>query len=134
MKYDYPYNLNNTNDEFWIPKVCLTRIILNGNFLNSIKFLLNNGEISGELDWGIHRWNENTPLEYKIEEPFNGYRAYLGEDESDYTGIDDCVDEYIDLDSLKILLLECLNWYEKNHHDECKDINNLKKMIVNSNF
>ncbi|WP_196158675.1 hypothetical protein [Reinekea sp. G2M2-21] len=64
-----------------IARYCINRIFELKNHKVLVSLMLAEGGIGGDLDWGIHKFDEHCVEDYGVSE-FKGWRFYLGADES----------------------------------------------------
>jgi hypothetical protein len=118
MKKDL-FNLGDlkVGDQGWVTKYCLNRLSELQNIENVFRHLLLGGGIGGDIEWGIHRWDENTASDFEVG-PFEGYRFYVGELEHGIDGEGD-IDEFSTDDELKHALASIAKHYiDENPNQE----------------
>ena len=89
-------------DSGWAIKYCLNRLSELKNTESVLEHLLVGGGVGGDMDWGIHKWDEYTQEDYGVGR-FDGYRYYVGEREHGIRGRGD-IEEFTSEDRLKELL------------------------------
>jgi hypothetical protein len=86
-----------------------------------LQHLLVSGGFGGDIDWGIHKWDEYTQEDYGIGR-FDGYRFYVGEREHGIRERGD-IEEFTSEEHLKELLGSMLKAHIKEgaiNEDEAK--------------
>ncbi|SHO58068.1 hypothetical protein VQ7734_03838 [Vibrio quintilis] len=119
MEHGFVFDIND-NDVLWILKYCLNLMSDTSRFAEKIHQLLDDGETGGQVEWGIHRWNEFASIEYEIDE-FDGYRAFMGPEEHG-EGHSEYIDVYFDIKTLKDLLCQVCDWYITQYPEQKNDI------------
>jgi len=94
-------------DSGWAINYCLNRVYELKNIESTLKHLLVNGGIGGDIDWGIHKWDEFTEEDYGVGR-FDGYRYYVGEKDHGILGRG-YIEEFTSEERLKELLAAILN-------------------------
>ena len=122
LKTGYIFDYKNLyiDDPRRIVMTCFNKMnnrLLPGN----LKSLLSNGYIGGDLDWGIHLFDEHTEEDFGVKQ-FDGYRFYLGPDEHE---LPHYLEAYLSANDLKKYLRQVYAWYMRNypaHSSELPDI------------
>lgn len=112
-------------DAGWVTKYCLNRLSELRNTEKIFHHLIVDGGIGGDIDWGIHRWDENTLSDFEVGE-FDGYRFYVGEDEHGIDGVED-MQEFCSELELKTSLLEIAVWRSEVFPEEKIDLEALQE-------
>jgi len=112
-------------DTGWVKKYCLNRLAELKNTKSICRHLLVGGGIGGDIDWGIHRWDENTLIDFGVEK-FDGYRFYVGEDEHGIDGKGDMQD-FCSEEEIKQKLLEIVIWHLHVFPENKNDLMALKE-------
>jgi len=110
----------------WVVKYCINRLASSVRFPSFVRTLQLHGGIGGDVDWGIHRWDENTLEDYGVPE-FDGYRCYVGRAEHGLSQYDD-IDAYIAADELRANLKIALSWYLLKYPEGASDVQNLNEL------
>lgn len=92
----------------WAKKYCLNRISEIEDIVSVVGDLLEKGGIGGDLDWGVHRWDEYSEEDYGVGK-FEGFRYYVGEAEHGQVGRGD-IEDFSGVQELKAHLLEILRY------------------------
>lgn len=108
------------NDPEWVFKCCINRLSENAAFSSNLKSLVSGGGIGGDVDWGIHRWDENTELDYGVTK-FEGYRFYVGAD--DHHTSDSDIEGFKTEAELNSILIDVSCWYKSKHSEKVLEIN-----------
>jgi len=119
MNEYYDLKSININDPEWVVKYCINRLSEVRGFSSALKDLVVGGGIGGDIDWGIHRWDENTELDYGIPK-FEGYRFYVGADEH-CVGNEDIEGFKIEA-ALRSLLIELSDWYKLKYPERVLEV------------
>jgi len=107
------------NDPDWVIKYCINRLSEIRGFSSALRHLFGDGGIGGDIDWGIHRWDENTEVDYGVGK-FDGYRFYVGPDEHG-SNLDE-IEGFRSESDLKNIMLELTSWYTILHPEMAPDI------------
>ena len=104
-----------------VARYCINRMADTINFPSIVTTTLLEGGVGGDLDWGIHQWDEHALSDYGTEK-FKGWRFYIGPDE--HGGGQD-IECFLSSNKFKTLLHEALIKFSDempSHRDEVHNV------------
>jgi hypothetical protein len=124
-----PFDLSSTKvaEPGWAKKYCLNRLAEFRNIESVFRHLIKNGGIGGDIEWGIHKWDENTATDFEVGE-FEGYRYYVGELEHGIQGRGD-IEEFSSDEELRDSLSLLAKLYVETHPGELSKVEKLAKEL-----
>jgi hypothetical protein len=121
------HNLLKVGDPGWAIQYCLSRLSELRNLKSMLKHLLVEGGIGGDIDWGIHKWDEHTEEDYGIKK-FDGYRYYVGENDHGILGHGN-IEEFTSEKRLKELLSPIVRLYMHDHPAEDSELKEMANRL-----
>lgn len=103
----FEINWNSIRASNNIARYCINRLYGARAFPVHVESLIKHGGIGGDIDWGIHKWDNWSFEDYGVPE-FDGWRCYIGPEENGTKDVWDC---YISEHEIKELLIEALNLF-----------------------
>lgn len=111
----------------WATKYCLNRLAELRNIESAFNHLITGGGIGGDINWGIHKWDEHAEDDFGVSE-FEGYRFYVGESEHGIAGLGD-IEEFTSEEQLKESLSLIARLYVDEHPSEESKIEDMAKRL-----
>lgn len=112
-------NLSEKNVAYY----CINRLSEKITFPNLIKTMMANEGIGGDIDWGIHKWDQDTLSDYGIPK-FEGWRCYMGPEEN---GTDEYINCYLSDIELRSLLSKTLELFINNFPEQEREAHSVLK-------
>ncbi|GAB2900548.1 hypothetical protein ACCI51_15960 [Microbulbifer echini] len=112
IKNRFDLNVSSLSDPEWVVQYCLTRLSELRIYSSGLRCIVIDGGFSGDIEWGVHRWDIHAEHDYGISARFQGYRFYVGPEE---TGLDKDIEGFIPDGQLKNLLMDLSSWYISKH-------------------
>ncbi len=110
------------NSPEWVIEHCIYRIFSSALVLKLVEDLIKEGDVSGELDWSIHKWDESVGQDYGVE-PYEGFMAYVGPGEHGFGfGEDKEFEAYCSETELHDYLLKAMDQYCKNNPEKVEEV------------
>ncbi|EXB27357.1 hypothetical protein J537_0903 [Acinetobacter baumannii 1437282] len=114
------HGLDAKDNDQWTVKNCFIHLLTEGRIdIDAFRRLLEDGGVSGDIDWGIEKWNIYSEEDHGIKSFFDGYLFFIGEDEHGLPGKGE-LQVILSEDEIKPYLNSIVNWY-KNLSDSNVD-------------
>lgn len=120
---------SSSDGKMWVVSHCLEKMLSRPDFfIFALISIEETGGFGGDVDWGVHVWNEYTKDDYNVDF-FEGYRFYLGPEE--HGGDDKYLSNIISKSDYFSILKIIRIFFKKNHLDYTDE---LDKIIAKYNL
>ncbi|WP_288455953.1 hypothetical protein [uncultured Acinetobacter sp.] len=125
------YGLDAKDNDQWTVKNCFIHMLTEGSIdIDAFRRLIEEGGVSGDIDWGIEKWNIYSEEDHGIKSFFDGYLFFIGEEEHGLSGKGE-LQVILRENEIKPYLTSIVNWY-KNFSDS--NVNDFIKLLKNNSL
>jgi len=130
-EYDVFSQYDFYNEKVSIVVNCLVHMLSQDEInINLFKRLIENGGVSGDIDWGIEEWNIYSEVDHGIKDKYEGYLFFIGEDEHGIDGKGE-LQVILNKDEIRPYIKNIIDWYSNIPNS---NIQNFKKLAQKYDF
>ncbi len=104
-----------------IARYCINRMAEHSTFPRLVATLFESGGVGGDIEWGIHRWDEWSLKDYGLPK-FEGWRCYMGPAENGTAQVWEC---FLTEHEMNGLLIDALRSFALGNPQESAQIQSL---------
>lgn len=124
-------NIEAKDDDYWTVRNCLVHLLSKDIIdIQAFHKLIVDGGVSGDVNWGIEKWNIYSEEDHGIKVPYDGYLFFIGEDEHGIIGKGE-LQIILTKDEIKPYLYSIVNWYKNIPNS---NVDNFIDLIVKNEF
>lgn len=123
--------LNAIDNDSWTVRNCFVHMLAEDSIdIDAFRRLLENGGVSGDIDWGIEKWNSYSEDDHGIKSYFDGYLFFIGEEEHGLVGKGE-LQVILNKEEVKPYLISIIEWYK---HLPNSNVDEFIKLLKNNSL